>query len=110
MLVQNKGKYVRHAAGVMLVPGANQLAPTDWKKFSAHPLIKDLVEDEEIVAHESAKTTKDLNANEAIELVKDTFSLSLLEEWKATEKRSTVLAAITEQSNLIVNGSGEETE
>ncbi|MEH7214776.1 hypothetical protein V7079_22725 [Priestia megaterium] len=110
MLVQNKGKYVRHAAGVMLVPGANRLSLSDWKKFSAHPLIQDLVENEEFVAHESAKTTKDLNANEAIELVKDTFSLSLLEEWKSTEKRSTVLAAITEQSDLIVNGSGEETE
>lgn len=98
MLVHNKGKYVRHAEDVMLVPGTNQIETDDWKRFSSHPLMKKLIDQGEIVQQ---KQIKDLNVDDAIELVKDTFSLSLLEEMKAGEKRKTVLDAISTQVNEI---------
>jgi hypothetical protein len=107
MLVQNKGKYVRHAEGVMLIPGANQLESEDFKKFSSHPIMKSLIEKEEIVAHEKAKSIKELHAEEAINLVKDTFTPSLLEEWKTVEKRKTVLDAIAEQLDVIKGEGGQ---
>jgi hypothetical protein len=97
MIVQNKGKYVRHAAGVMLVPGANQIDDADWKKFSSHSIVKTMIDNGEIEAMEKAKTTKDMGADKAISLVKDTFDPSLLNEWKAVEDRKTVLEAIDEQ-------------
>lgn len=97
MLVQNKGKHVRHTAGVMVVPGANQVEDAAWKKFSGHPLMKKLVDAGEIEALGQAKSTKDLNAEKAAVLVKDTFSVDLLEEWKAVETRKTVLEAIDAQ-------------
>ncbi|WP_205628681.1 hypothetical protein, partial [Acinetobacter baumannii] len=71
MLVHNKGKYVRHAEGVMLVPGANQMEAADWKSFSSHPIMKTLIDKGEIVPQ---KDLKELGVDEAVELVKDTFS------------------------------------
>lgn len=97
MLVQNKGKHVRHAAGVMVVPGANQIEDAAWKKFSGHPLMKKLINAGEIEAMGQAETTKDLKADKAITLVKDTFDVSLLTDWRETEDRSTVLEAINAQ-------------
>ncbi|OES45236.1 hypothetical protein [Domibacillus iocasae] len=97
MLVQNKGKHVRHAAGVMVIPGANQIEDAAWKKFSGHPLMKKLISAGEIEAMGQAQTTKDLKADKAIALVKDTFDVSLLTEWRAAEDRTTVLEAIDAQ-------------
>lgn len=104
MLVHNKGKYVRHAGGFLLVPGANDIEANDFKQFSSHPLIQKLIEIGEIVPR---KNIKDLNVDEAVKLIKDTFSLSLLEEWAAGEKRKGVLDAITAQLDDI-QGLGEK--
>lgn len=101
MLVQNKGKYVRHAAGVTVVPGANQLEDAAWKKFSGNSLMKKLIDRGEIEAMGKAQSTKDLNADKAIVLVEDTFNVSLLNEWKAAEDRKTVLEAIQSQLDTI---------
>lgn len=94
MLVHNKGQYVRHAADITLVPGANQVDPEDFKKFSGNAIMKTLIEKGEIVPQ---KSLKEMNVEEAVELVKDTYSLSLLEEMKIGEKRKTVLDAIADQ-------------
>lgn len=104
MLVHNKGKYVRHAAEVTLVPGANQVDPEDFKKFSSNAIMKTLIEKGEIVPQ---KSLKEMNAEEAVELVKDTYSLSLLEEMQAGEKRKTVLDAIADQ---VAHIKGEDSE
>jgi len=95
MLVHNKGKYIRHAADLMLVPGANNVSENDYKEFSSHPIMKGVIESGEIVAH--ANTTKDLNADKAIDLAEDTFSIDLLNEFKQKEDRKTVLDAINTQ-------------
>ena len=104
MLVHNKGKYVRHAVDVTIVPGANQVDSEDFKKFSGNAIMKTLIEKGEIVPQ---KSLKEMNADEAVTLVKDTYSLSLLEEMRAGEKRKTVLEAIDEQTAHIT-GEGEE--
>lgn len=106
MLVQNKGKHVRHAAGVTVVPGANQLEDAAWKKFSSNPLMKKLIDRGEIEAMGKAQSTKDMNADKAIVLVEDTFNVSLLNEWKAAEDRKTVLEAIQLQLEKI-QGQGD---
>lgn len=103
MFIHNKGKYVRNAAGVQLIPGANNVPEKDWKEFSAHPIIKQLVDDGEIVAKDDK-----LSADEAIELVQDTFDLSILEEMKASESRKTVLKAIDEQIKELKEGEPEQ--
>ena len=104
MLVHNKGNYTRHASGVALIPGANQVEAAEFEKFAKHPLMKKLVDTGEIVAQ---KGLKDLNADEAIELVKDTYSIEYLESMKVDETRKTVLSAIEAQIKEI---SGEGTE
>ena len=115
MLVHNKGKYVRHAAGVTLVPGANDVDEQDFKDFSGHPIMKKVVESGEIEALKKvgdndgsggAETTKDLNASDAIEMVKDTYDPSLLEKWKEDDDRKTVQDAIDKQLEDI-RGEGE---
>lgn len=96
-IVHNKGLYVRHAAGVMLVPGVNNLKDADWKKFSANPLMKKLIADKEIEGHEKAQSTKDMNVTEAVKLVQDTFSPELLLEWAEADERKGVQEAILAQ-------------
>ncbi|WP_346235724.1 hypothetical protein MKY04_09285 [Lysinibacillus telephonicus] len=109
MIVHNKGNYTRHAAGVMVIPGVNTIEDADFEKFSKHPLIKTLINKGEIVvpegsSSEKAQTLKDLSAEDAIELVKDTFSVEYLEELKESETRKTVLTAIDAQIKSIVEG------
>jgi hypothetical protein len=112
MLVHNKGNYTRHAAGVMLIPGVNTIEDADFEKFSKHPLMKSLIKSGEIVIPEGAgdqkaQLLKDLGAEDAIELVKDTYSVEYLESLKEGETRKTVLAAVDEQIKTIVEGDGE---
>jgi len=111
MLVHNKGKYVRHRGNVRILPGVNDMKEKDWNHFKGHPLNAELVKVGEIAlvkGHETEEQTDsddlkitDLNAEEAIETVEDTFSLELLEEFKADEQasknRKTVVDAIEAQ-------------
>lgn len=100
MLIHNKGNFIRHAAGVKVIPGTNTLSDEDFAKFTAHQLMQKLIKSGEIVVPEGslkAKSLAGLSAEDAIELVEDTFSLEYLEKFKEGESRKTVLAAIEEQ-------------
>lgn len=102
MLVHNRGNYTRIANDVKIIPGANTLTDDDFKAFTKHPMVKTLIGHGEIVIPEgqtivSAVSLKDLSADDAIELVKDTFSIEYLEHFKLDESRKTVLAAIDAQ-------------
>lgn len=111
MIVHNKGKYIRHIGEVRLLPGANQLSEKESKSFKAdlaNPLNQKLVDGGEIeVVGADDKDSSDplagINAGEAIELILDTFDISLLEEWAAVETRKTVAKAIKEQIEAIKN-------
>ena len=103
MLVHNKGNYIRHI-GVRLIPGTNSLDEFETQAFYKalnHPLNKLLIKSGEILLEDSSLA--ELNTNKAIELVKDTFDLSLLQEWKESETRKTVLKGIEEQIESIKN-------
>ncbi len=99
MLVHNKGNYTRIANDVKVIPGTNTLQEAEYLAFITHPIIKSLIKSGEIVVPEGQNTAslKDLDADEAIKLVKDTFSIEFLEKFKEDEKRKTVLAAIDAQ-------------
>ena len=100
MLIHNKGNFTRHAAGVKVIPGANTLSEDEFVQFTSHPLMQKLIKSGEIVVPEGSLKTKSLaglNADDAIELVKDTFSVEYLEKFKEGESRKTVLSAIEEQ-------------
>lgn len=99
MLVHNKGNYTRIANDVKVIPGANTVTDDEFTAFVKHPMVKTLISHGEIAIPEgqtiaNAVSLKDLNADEAIELVKDTFSIEYLEQFKVDESRKTVLAAI----------------
>jgi hypothetical protein len=104
MLAQNKGDYVRHI-GFRLIPGTNNLNPVDAetvKKAMELPHNKYLLDKvEEIVVQEVGIT--DLTPAKAKQLVKDTFDLAVLEEWKGVENRKAVLNDIAKQSESIKN-------
>lgn len=103
MLVHNKGNYIRHI-GVRLIPGTNSLNEVEaqtFKKALDHPLNKTLVQSGEIAFEND--DLSGFNTNKAIELVKDTYDLSLLEDWKESETRKTVLKGIEEQIESIKN-------
>ncbi|MDQ0299644.1 hypothetical protein J2S78_002064 [Salibacterium salarium] len=119
MLVHNKGKYVRHAAGATLLPGVNDVKESDYKRFSSHPIAKKWIEKGEIKTFEKEETdgedttvqsTKDLNAEGAIDLVEDTFTVSMLEDWEEKEDRKTVLEAIDKQLAELEGKEDENTD
>ena len=107
-IVHNKGLYIRNAAGVTLVPGANTIDSDQWKEFSANPLMKKLIDDEEIVGHVEAQSTKDLSVPEATKLVKDTFSPELLLEWAEADERKGVQEAIIAQMDTLQGKNDEK--
>lgn len=112
MLVHNKGKYVRHVGGVMLIPGGNDVTENELERIQAHKLARFLIEKGELVVPEQgkAKDITNLNATEAIELVKDTFNIQLLKDWEEKEQRKTVLKAIEDQVSGILNPKEDEDE
>ena len=59
---------------------------------------------------EGATNTTDLNANEAIELVKETFNIDLLKGWQEQDSRKTVLQAIDEQIKFLYGNEDNEEE
>lgn len=115
MLVHNKGDLVRHI-GVRLIPGVNRIFLEDDKNaFNdalKHPLNKFLVDEGEIIVTtdedgQTADSVSKLNARKAVELINDTFELSVLEafrkEEKANSNRKTVLDAISDRIESIKN-------
>lgn len=114
MLVQNTGNYVRHI-GVRLIPGVNKLNESDvisFKEALEHPLNQYLVEHGEIIVPsdfggKESDSISGLDANKAVELIKDTFELALLDvflkEESEKKKRKTVMEAIDKQIESIKN-------
>ncbi|MBC1722255.1 hypothetical protein [Listeria seeligeri] len=116
MLIQNKGKYT-YNIGARLIPGGNQLNETEiiaFKEASKLSINAQLISEGTIVIPESgnkdfSESIRDLATwQAAVELVKDTFDLSLLRQFKedeeiATSPRSSVLKAINEQIESIEN-------
>jgi len=110
MIVHNKGKYIRHFGTVRLIPGTNRLNTEDTKAFKislSNKLNKSLVDSREIYFEERKFTN--LNAPDALELIRDTYDLSVLnqflkdEEAKGTKKRSTIIETINAQIDAIKN-------
>ncbi|MCT6926160.1 hypothetical protein [Metasolibacillus sp.] len=102
MLVHNRGNYTRIANDVKVIPGANTLTEDEFAAFVQHPIVEWLIDNGEIIipegqAEDNATSLKELNADDAIKLVKDTFSIEFLEQFKVDEDRKTVLAAIDAQ-------------
>lgn len=108
MLVQNKGEYVRNI-GVRLIPGVNRLSGADSKLYAdevKHPLNKYLVEHGEI-AVVSPGNIAAVSPEKAVELIQDTYDLSLLDQFTKDEnvkrKSKKVLDAIAAQVESIKN-------
>jgi len=115
MLVHNKGNYIRYFGDVRLLPGANELDEKQAKEFSEqakNKLNAAVIDRKEVVVASTGKgkeaaSLEDLNANDAMLLIADTFDLVLLEKWLTDEnkgkKRVTVIKAIEEQADEIKN-------
>ncbi|GGC98080.1 hypothetical protein GCM10011573_29510 [Enterococcus wangshanyuanii] len=96
MIVKNNGNYIRHIGGVMLIPGVNNLDESDSKRFEEDmslALNKKLVDSKEIEftssgSGKSVDSITDMKVPEASELIQDTFSLELLEQWIQDENNS----------------------
>ena len=113
MLVQNKGKYIRHFGSIMIIPGGNELNEEQEKEFSKEmkqPLNAVLLDKEIfVVGGLSTSSFIDLNKEEALELISDTFDLALLSKFAEDEKgkgnkaRKSLISAIENQIESIKN-------
>ncbi|WP_239256681.1 hypothetical protein [Listeria ilorinensis] len=115
MIIQNTGEYT-YNIGVRLIPGGNQIKDSDVKAFQEAaklPLNKSLIEQGVIELPEGFESEVADNISEinpwqkAVDLVKDTYDLAVLEGYledeKAASNRNSVITAITEQIEQIKN-------
>jgi len=85
---------------IVLLPGANTVAKEIWLKMKNHPVIiaqmgDGILKVETEISEENG--LKDLSPMDAINLIKSTIDVSLLESWQKLDKRKPVLSVITEQ-------------
>lgn len=97
VLVRNHGNFVKHINDVMVLPGTNEISDKDVEKMKAHPLFEAIEESGEVEVVEDSKDTTKLNVKDAKKLIKDTFIVAILDDWKEKENRTTVKKAIDEQ-------------
>lgn len=88
------GGYIR------LTPGANELEDDVWDRIVTHPMIQVFLAKDDLEVVESEKEGSGLSGYRpkgAKKLISETYSIDLLDQWKATETRKDVLAAIETQ-------------
>ncbi len=108
MIVINNTDHISHfEKNIVLIPGVNDISEKQLKMLRAHGLFKKMEESETMEVKEDVKDISGYSAPKAIKAVKDTYSVPLLKEWKAIEKRKTVLVAIQEQIDTLL-GIGQE--
>ena len=113
MIVKYNLLGVHNADGVILKPGVNQITDVAaWKKARKHPMVAKAIENGDIEeVSEVDEKTGDLNPEgpsdesiltamkipQAKVTVEQTTDISLLKQWKKTEKRNQVIGAINAQ-------------
>ena len=88
---------------VLLSPGINEVAGKDWKQLATLPKVVRLIESGEIKVALDAEDTQEnfalskASIAEATSIIKKTWNLVLLEDWKAGESRTGVIKEISKQ-------------
>ena len=105
------------ANGLTIIPGVSSYSKESWEGLKSLPIVWETVKlllDEgvlRVVSQDSEETKTSLlpaNQNQAIALIKKTFSLELLQLWLKNDTRAAVQKAIKEQ--MKVDSSSEEEE
>lgn len=111
ILKYNKANIFEAGQDVKLIPGVNPHVSVEaWNKCKDHPIVKLMIDDGsiEVVGDVNDKTDVvqemlKMKPAQAVELVKSTILVDVLEQMKSAEKRKTVLAAIDEQLKELGN-------
>ena len=104
----------------ILVPGVNKFTKEEWEEFKEHPHIKRYMEEKppkfELVSEKEPKPEEKAAAEEkgeavdlsqfsnkdAKEVIEETLNVELLKEWKKTENRKSLVAAIDKQLDSLI--------
>jgi hypothetical protein len=92
---------------IKLVPGINDVTAQNWKRVSGLPAVKRLLESSELFVALDKEDTENsfalsaADVRDAVVIVKKTWDLVLLEEWRAGETRPGVVKEINKQITLI---------
>lgn len=81
-------------------------SPDDYVQVENSTSVDSVESDSDVVSEESAvelaaNVLTSMNSKESINLIKETFDLDVLEEWKKKENRSGVIKAIDEQISAL---------
>lgn len=118
MIVNQTKPNLLHVNGKKLMPGPNKVDLKWWSETRKHPSIQKRLDAGTIIEEQDfdemmeatsqgenpeAESTldvsllKDMKANQAINVVKETTSLELLQAWLGVEERASVVKAIEKQ-------------
>jgi hypothetical protein len=121
MLIEYRGKnedrQQRIFDKVHLIDGFNDVNPTEWQQAIANAHINAKVEGLKllsiIVIHSEDHANQSLTERtipDAVKVIKETFDVGLLKEWKDHETRKGVLKALEDQLSHIENPEPAEKE
>lgn len=96
MIVQNKTLHIMGNDDFTLFPGVNDVKDEAWEKIKALKSIKLMIEEEELIEHDSRPLEK-RTEKEANRLIKDTNNAALLKRWRTDDTRPGVQEAIAAQ-------------
>lgn len=82
-----------------LMPGNNVVAEKDWIEAKDHPLVKHRLQERhyEVDLTTPGDTHKIADEQGAVRMVEDTLDRKLLQRWRESEQRVSVVAAIDKQ-------------
>ena len=94
----------KQCGSVRFMPGINEISRKEWEKVKDAPKVNRLLSDEILVLVvkddpkiESESGILDLKPQEASVVIKRTFSLETLEDWKSKDNRKAVITALDRQ-------------
>lgn len=98
----------RQCGSVRFMPGVNDISRKDWEKVKDLPKVKELMQEEVIslVLKEEPEAggesgILDLKPQEAAAVIKKTFDLEVLEDWKSKDSRKAVLKSLDHQIKYV---------
>ena len=86
---------------IQLLPGANEVAETDWAEVQKDSTISSMLENGQLKVLSTKDGAAQLPAKDAEKVIAQTYDISLLNKWKASDKRKPILAAIEKQLEMI---------
>ena len=108
----------KELVSAQIIPGNNEIEKATWTKFKAHPAVKKLIENGDLLEvggpeKDNKKSSKGLEAYsipEAKKIIAETYDKALLEKWAEEDGRGAIGTAVKKQLEKMAEATKPEKE